>query len=115
MNELKRWCPVLRVVKFHGSREEREFMAENCFSDQAASHDGRRPDRQIMNELGELVDDNTDNPRPWDVCVTTYEIANQERKTLQKFAWKYLVIDEVRCVEHFVTALSMSTLQPTTS
>ena len=71
-------------------------MIDNYFTDAAASHDGRRPDKQIMNEHGELVDDNTDNPRTWDVCVTTYEIANQERRTLQKFAWKYLVIDEVR-------------------
>ena len=70
-------------------------MIDNYFTDAAASHDGRRPDKQIMNEHGELVDDNTDNPRTWDVCVTTYEIANQERRTLQKFAWKYLVIDEV--------------------
>jgi SWI/SNF-related matrix-associated actin-dependent regulator of chromatin subfamily A member 5 len=95
MNELKRWCPILRVIKFHGSREDREYMIDNYFTDAAASHDGRRPDKQIMNEHGELVDDNTDNPRTWDVCVTTYEIANQERRTLQKFAWKYLVIDEV--------------------
>ena len=55
------------------------------------------PDKQIMNSAGELVDDNTENPRTWDVCVTTYEIANMEKKTLQRFAWKYLVIDEAVC------------------
>ncbi|GKY92507.1 hypothetical protein MPSEU_000221000 [Mayamaea pseudoterrestris] len=106
MNELKRWCPVLRVVKFHGSREEREYMIDNYFTDQAASHDGFRPDKQIMNEHGELVDDNTNNPRPWDVCVTTYEIANQERKTLQKFAWKYLVIDEAHRLKNDASMFS---------
>ena len=94
MNELKRWCPSLRPIKFHGSREEREYMIDNFFNNQAASHDGRRPDRQIMGENGELVDDNSDTPRAWDVCVTTYEVANQEKRTLAKFAWKYLVIDE---------------------
>lgn len=71
MNELNRWCPSLRAIKFHGAREDREFMIENDFSNEAAAHDGRRPDKQIMNEQGELIDDNTNNPRSWDVCVTT--------------------------------------------
>lgn len=95
MNELRRWCPSLRAIKFHGSREEREYMVDNFFTAAAASHDGRRPDKpQIQDENGEWVDDNTETPRTWDVCVTTYEVANAERKTLQKFAWQYLVIDE---------------------
>ena len=95
MNELKRWCPSLRAIRFHGSKEDREYMVEELFNSKAASHDGKRPDKpQIMDEHGELIDDNSDNPRQWDVCVTTYEMCNTERKTLQKFAWKYLVIDE---------------------
>jgi SWI/SNF-related matrix-associated actin-dependent regulator of chromatin subfamily A member 5 len=94
INELQRWCPCLRVIKFHGSREDREYMVDNFFTNEAAAHDGRRPDNQIMGEDGELIDDNTNNPRTWDVCVTTYEIANMERRVLQKFAWKYLIIDE---------------------
>jgi SNF2 family DNA or RNA helicase len=71
MNELQRWCPSLRAIKFHGSREEREYMIEHDFNNEAAAHDGKRPDKQIMNEKGELIDDNTSNPRSWDVCVTT--------------------------------------------
>jgi SWI/SNF-related matrix-associated actin-dependent regulator of chromatin subfamily A member 5 len=96
MNELKRWCPALRAIKFHGSREEREYMIDNFFTSKAASHDGKRPSRQIMGENGELIDDNSDNPRTWDVCVTTYEVANQEKRTLGKFAWKYLVVSTHR-------------------
>jgi hypothetical protein len=71
MNELNRWCPSLRAIKFHGAREDREHMIEHDFTNEAAAHDGRRPDKQIMNEKGELIDDNTNNPRSWDVCVTT--------------------------------------------
>lgn len=71
MNELNRWCPSLRAIKFHGAREDRELMIENDFNNEAAAHDGRRPDKQMMNEQGELIDDNTNNPRSWDVCVTT--------------------------------------------
>ena len=106
MAELARWCPSLRVLKFHGSREDRESMVENLFTNEAAAHDGRRPDKQITNEKGELVDDNSDNPRQFDVCVTTYEVANTERRTLQKFAWKYLVIDEAHRLKNDASMFS---------
>ncbi|OEU07162.1 SNF2_N-domain-containing protein, partial [Fragilariopsis cylindrus CCMP1102] len=86
MNELKRWCPSLRAIRFHGSKEDREYM--------------------IMDEYGELIDDNSDNPRQWDVCVTTYEMCNTERKTLQKFAWKYLVIDEAHRLKNDASMFS---------
>jgi SWI/SNF-related matrix-associated actin-dependent regulator of chromatin subfamily A member 5 len=106
MNELARWCPSLRVIRFHGSREEREQMAVECFNNEAAAHDGKRPDRQIMDEKGELIDDNSENPRPWDVCVTTYEVCNAEIKTLGKFAWKYLVIDEAHRLKNDASMFS---------
>ena len=102
MNELNRWCPALRAIKFHGSREEREYMTDTFFTSQAASHDGKRPQRQVMGEGGELVDDNSETPRAWDVCVTTYEVANQEKRTLGKFAWKYLIIDEAHRTLRFL-------------
>jgi len=106
MNELKRWCPSLRAIRFHGSREDREAMIEEYFTNDAAAHDGKRPSRQIMDEHGELVDDNSDSPMRWDVCVTTYEVANTERKTLQKFAWKYLIIDEAHRLKNDASMFS---------
>lgn len=106
MKEITRWCPALRVMKFHGSREDREEMVDNFFTNEAAAHDGSRPDKQIMNGAGELIDDNTDNPRTWDVCITTYEIANMEKKTLQKFTWKYLVIDEAHRLKNDASMFS---------
>ena len=86
MNELNRWCPALRVIRFHGSKEEREHLKEEYFTNEAAAHDGRRPDKKQYLEKGEWTDDNSENPRAWDVCVSTYEVCNAERKTLQKFA-----------------------------
>jgi SWI/SNF-related matrix-associated actin-dependent regulator of chromatin subfamily A member 5 len=83
-------------------------MAEEYFNSAAASHDGRRPDRQIMDESGELVDDNSESTRQWDVCVTTYEVCNTERKTLGKFAWKYLVIDEAHRLKNDASMFSQT-------
>lgn len=73
MNELKRWCPSLRAIRFHGMREDREALVAEYFTNEAAAHDGKRPTKpQIRNpETGEMEDDNSDNPRAWDVCVTT--------------------------------------------
>ena len=107
MNELNRWCPSLRAIRFHGKREDREAIIAEHFTNEAAAHDGRRPKTQIQNpETGEMEDDNSENPRTWDVCVTTYEVCNTERKTLQKFAWKYLVIDEAHRLKNEASLFS---------
>ena len=106
MNELNRWCPSLRVIRFHGNKEERQELVDEYFTNEAAAHDGKRPTKQVLNEeTGEMEDDNSDNPRAWDVCVTTYEVCNTEKKALSRFAWKYLVIDEGKSVGKIVVKL----------
>jgi SWI/SNF-related matrix-associated actin-dependent regulator of chromatin subfamily A member 5 len=105
MNELQRWCPSLRVIRFHGTKDEREAMKEQYFTHEAAAHDGRRPERRIK-VAGEWMDDNSDNPRAWDVCVTTYEICNTERRIFQRFAWKYLIIDEAHRLKNEASMFS---------
>jgi SWI/SNF-related matrix-associated actin-dependent regulator of chromatin subfamily A member 5 len=71
MNELERWGPTLKAVKFHGNKDERLDIATNVLQP------GQR-----------------DELRKWNVCVTTYEICNLDRNVFNKFAWSYLVIDE---------------------
>eukprot|EP00567_Pseudictyota_dubia_P012407 CAMPEP_0197443846 /NCGR_PEP_ID=MMETSP1175-20131217/9482_1 /TAXON_ID=1003142 /ORGANISM="Triceratium dubium, Strain CCMP147" /LENGTH=1531 /DNA_ID=CAMNT_0042974537 /DNA_START=443 /DNA_END=5038 /DNA_ORIENTATION=+ len=107
MNELNRWCPSLRAIRFHGSKEDREAIIREYFTNEAASHDGKRPPNQIRNEdTGDMEDDNSENPRAWDVCVTTYEVCNTERKTLEKFGWRYLVIDEAHRLKNEASMFS---------
>ena len=72
MAELKRWCPSLRTIRFYGNREHREELKEKFFTDEAAAHNGKRPERRVKIN-GEWQDDSSHNPRGWDVCVTTYE------------------------------------------
>ncbi len=71
MNELARWAPTLKAVKFHGDKASREKMVETILC----------PGRK-------------DSDRDWNVVVTTYEICNIEKNTFMKFAWSYLIIDE---------------------
>jgi SWI/SNF-related matrix-associated actin-dependent regulator of chromatin subfamily A member 5 len=82
-------------------------MIQECFTHEAASHDGRRPTKQMVNEeTGDMEDDNTNNPRQWDVCVTTYEVCNMEKKALEKIPWKYLVIDEAHRLKNEASMFS---------
>lgn len=71
MNELARWAPTLKPVKFHGDKASREEMIEKV-----------------------LCPGKKDSDRDWNVVVTTYEICNIEKNTFMKFAWSYLIIDE---------------------
>lgn len=74
MNELEKWAPTLKAVRFHGSKEER---------------------MQITSDVMEPA--MRDENRKWNVCVTTYEVCNIDQKVLNKFAWNYLIIDEGTC------------------
>ena len=71
MNELARWAPTLKAIKFHGDKASREEMTEKI-----------------------LCPGQKDSERSWHVCVTTYEICNIEKNVFTKFAWSYLIIDE---------------------
>ncbi|CAM9282239.1 unnamed protein product [Chrysoparadoxa australica] len=71
MNEINRWCPKLRAVRFHGDKHERAEIVKETLKP------GMRHEE-----------------RSWDVCVTTYEVSNMESSALKKIPWRYLIIDE---------------------
>lgn len=83
MNELARWGPDLKAVKFHGTKDERLDMATNILQP------GQR-----------------DEERSWNVVVTTYEIVNLERNIFNKFAWSYLIIDEAHRLKNEASMFS---------
>mmetsp|Transcript_24530 Transcript_24530/g.40353 ORF Transcript_24530/g.40353 Transcript_24530/m.40353 type:complete len:1073 (-) Transcript_24530:180-3398(-) len=66
MNEIKRWCPTLRAVRFHGPKVEQQRMI-----------------KEVM--MG----------GNFDVCVTTFEmILSAEHFFKTRFTWRYMIIDE---------------------
>ncbi|GAM25015.1 hypothetical protein SAMD00019534_081900, partial [Acytostelium subglobosum LB1] len=75
--EFKRWCPFLRVVKFHGNKEERAA---------------------IKNE--QLV------YKKFDVCITTYEMVIKDKAVFKKFSWRYVIIDEAHRIKNENSVLS---------
>ena len=85
MNEFKRFCPSIRVIKFHGNGAERaEIAAEHL---QAAR---------------------SQESRKWDVCITTYEVVNLEKNVLIKLPWRYLIIDEAHRLKNEASQFSQT-------
>lgn len=64
--EFTRWTPEVNVLVLQGAKEERH---------------------NLINER--LIDEN------FDVCITSYEMVLREKSHLKKFAWEYIIIDEV--------------------
>lgn len=83
INEIERWAPTLKAVKFHGTKEERIQLA-----------------REVMEPA------QRDENRRWNVCVTTYEVCNMDRQVLNKFAWSYLIIDEAHRLKNEASVFS---------
>ncbi|KAK8684504.1 hypothetical protein V6N13_040528 [Hibiscus sabdariffa] len=77
MNEIRRFCPVLRTVKFLGNPEERRYIREEL-----------------------LV------AGKFDVCVTSFEMAIKEKSALRRFSWRYIIIDEAHRIKNENSLLS---------
>ncbi|XP_030012338.1 lymphoid-specific helicase [Sphaeramia orbicularis] len=69
ISEFKRFTPEVSVLLYHGPQEERSKML-----------------KQIRRTQGSL------NMCP--VVITSFEISMIDRKFLQRFQWKYLIVDE---------------------
>lgn len=77
MNEIRRFCPILRAVKFLGNPDERKHIREDL-----------------------LV------AGKFDVCVTSFEMAIKEKTTLRQFSWRYIIIDEAHRIKNENSLLS---------
>lgn len=77
LNEIKRWCPDIRAVKFHGNQDERKHQMTNLI------------------QYGKF-----------DAVVTSYEVVTREKGHLNKFHWRYLIIDEAHRIKNENSLLS---------
>lgn len=75
--ECKRWCPSLKIAKFHGNKEERKQMKQDL-----------------------LV------PGAFEVLLTSYEMANMEAGFLRKFSFEFIVVDEAHRLKNENSLLS---------
>eukprot|EP00879_Flechtneria_rotunda_P001459 GHRR01001613.1.p1 GENE.GHRR01001613.1~~GHRR01001613.1.p1 ORF type:complete len:1090 (+),score=452.35 GHRR01001613.1:198-3467(+) len=76
MNEFRRFCPVIRTLKFHGNQEEREAQKARM------------------------------SPGAFDVCITSYEMVIKEKNHFKRFHWRYIIIDEAHRIKNENSMLS---------
>ncbi|BDA48761.1 probable global transcription activator SNF2L1 [Coccomyxa sp. Obi] len=74
--EFERWCPSIPVILYQGSRAERQKL------------------RSTRMPTGAVKDS-------FPVVVTSYEIVIADVKHLQRYAWKYIVVDEGHRLKNF--------------
>jgi len=75
--EFNKWLPQCRVVKLLATKEQREEILRLHLK-----------------------------PGKFDVCLTSYEGVNICQKYLNKFAWKYLIIDEAHKIKNEESIIS---------
>jgi SWI/SNF-related matrix-associated actin-dependent regulator of chromatin subfamily A member 5 len=75
--EFARWTPEVDVLVLQGAKDERH---------------------QLINDR--LIDEK------FDVCITSYEMVLREKAHLKKFAWEYIIIDEVKSFSRSVHRLA---------
>lgn len=92
--EFEHWCPVIRILRFHGNKDERAEIVQNHLKPGGVpQHISCKPPRKShINHWRYLGKQQSE--KDWDVVVTTYEVVNLEKTALCKIAWKYLIIDE---------------------
>ncbi|KAK3417866.1 hypothetical protein EUGRSUZ_H03855 [Eucalyptus grandis] len=77
MNEIRRFCPTLRAVKFLGNPEERRYIRDELLA-----------------------------AGKFDVCVTSFEMAIKEKSALRRFSWRFIIIDEAHRIKNENSLLS---------
>eukprot|EP00371_Babesia_bovis_P002113 XP_001610760.1 SNF2 helicase [Babesia bovis T2Bo] len=77
INEINRFCPDLRVLKFIGNKEERSYM--------------------VSHEL---------DSSKYDVIVTSYETCCKAKNALSKLQFHYIIIDEAHRIKNEESKLS---------
>ena len=77
--EIKRWCPELRCVAFHGPQTERERI---------------KKEHLILGQF--------------DVMATTYEMLVADTHTCQRFHWGYIVLDEAHRIKNEKTLMGQA-------
>lgn len=64
--EFEKWTPDVKVIVLQGTKEERQKLIQ---------------ERVLMDDF--------------DCLITSYEMILREKTHLKKFAWEYIIVDEV--------------------
>lgn len=117
MAESRRWTPGLKVLRFHGSTQERDRLKKiatgeiDMYGNQTRTARKKKNDRRTATgkpiiDLDSDLEDTKDE-RGVDLIVTTYEGFLAEQGWFKKaFVWSYVVLDEGHKIKNNLSLIS---------
>jgi SNF2 family DNA or RNA helicase len=91
-------------VKYHGTKDERSDMQRNLLEIHQAMKKRRKVADAEPDSATTAADSAAKSVR-LPTIITSYEIAIRDRKFLEKFNWKSLVVDEAHRLKNFNSRL----------
>lgn len=106
MNEIRRFCPILRAVKFLGNPDERvsHFSLVGINEFYMGIILCSIIDYFLI--LQKHIREDLLVAGKFDVCVTSFEMAIKEKSCLRRFSWRYIIIDEAHRIKNENSLLS---------
>ena len=117
MAESRKWTPGLKVLRFHGSSQERDRMKKiatgdvDYFGNETRASRRKKNDRRTATgkpiiDLDSDIEEDSDE-RGIDLVVTTYEGFLAEQGWFKKaFLWSYVVLDEGHKIKNDLSLIS---------
>jgi len=88
IKEFKKWLPEVETLLYHGSKPEREAMRRMHMPLE-------RSKKSKKNKGG-----SGEPAKRFPVIITSYEICIIDRRSLEKYQWQYLIVDEGQRVKN---------------
>lgn len=119
MAEARRWTPDLKVLRFHGSAQERNRLKRVASGEEDMNGNqttrAKRKKNQRLTATGKPIinlesdEENDYEQRGVDLIVTTYEGFQAEHSWFKKaFVWRYVVLDEGHKIKNDLSQISQS-------
>ncbi|KAI9683564.1 MAG: hypothetical protein M1829_004867 [Trizodia sp. TS-e1964] len=112
--EAKKWTPELKVLRFHGSKNERDRLKRVAQGDEDIQgnvnpNTVKRSRGRIASNLTDLDNNDQFDYQPYDLVVTTYENFEVDNGWFKRvFVWRYVVLDEGHKIKNERSLISKS-------
>jgi SNF2 family DNA or RNA helicase len=112
VNEAQKWVPSLKVLRFHGSANERNRLKKVVvgMEDMYGNETNQARDRKASRKAGLTVSKlptEDQGAQSYKIIVTTYESFQAEQTWFKhSFVWRYVVLDEGHKIKNSVTGIS---------
>lgn len=110
VNEARRWVPELKVLRFHGTGDEKArlkkvaFGQEDQHGNETSQSRRRKASRKAGMKVSKLPEAASDS---YKIIVTTYDVYKAEANWFKhSFLWRYVVLDEGHMIKSNVTQIS---------